>query len=144
MGRFGNRYRLIFSLLLALSAVLPARAQQQGQYHVTNMPSTFRGGTSEGGIATYSPIKTIEDSTIQLRGDDGVTYTFTLDAETVYCQGDTKVTDWSYLKSKVKKGTVTVLTKDDAHKNALVIWDREPKISMSNGLLVFALPPMCK
>jgi hypothetical protein len=142
-GQLNNPYSKIFPLLLVLSALSPAMAQQ-GQYHVTDAPSALPGLTSRSGIATYSPIKTIDGFTIQLRGEDGVTFTFTLDAGTVYCQGDTKVSDWTYLKAKVKKNSITVLTADDAHKNALVIWDRGPSISTPNGSFVFALPPICK
>jgi hypothetical protein len=81
---------------------------------------------------------------IQLRGDDGQVYSFNLDAATVYCQGDKKVSDWTYLKKIGKKTTVTVLTNDDAKFKALVVWDQAPVMSDSSGSLIFTLPPMCK
>jgi hypothetical protein len=99
---------------------------------------------SMGGLATYSPIKAVNGQTIQLRGDDGQVFSFTLDAETVYCQGSFKVSDWSYLRSVGRKSTVTVMTNDYTDKKALVVWDQAPSLSTSGGEVVFALPPMCK
>jgi hypothetical protein len=71
-------------------------------------------------------------------------YTFALNSETVYCQGDNKVANWVYLRTLKKKTTVTVLTKSDEDTKALVVWDKAPSISTSSGPLVFTLPPMCK
>jgi len=100
--------------------------------------------TSQSGLATYSPIKTVSGETIQLKDDDGNVFTFTLTADTVFCQGATRVSDWTYLKKVLKKASVTVLTNDFADKKALVIWDQAPKISKVDREIVFDLPPMCK
>jgi hypothetical protein len=55
------------------------------------------------------PIKAIDGNTIQLGSGYGKTYTFTLDAKTVYCQGVNKALDWTYLREKIgKEATVTV------------------------------------
>jgi hypothetical protein len=99
---------------------------------------------SQGGLATYSPIKAIDGEMIQLRSDDGILYTFTLGAETVYCQGNKRVSDWTYLKRAGKKHSITVITNSDADTKALVVWDRGPSISSPKGMLVFDLPPMCQ
>jgi hypothetical protein len=133
--------KLLF--LLALGAVSPALAQQ-GQYKVTNLPFTVAGMTSQSVLATYSPIKTVNGETILLKDDDGNVFTFTLNADTVFCQGETKVSDWTYLKKVLKKASVTVLTNDFADKKALVVWDQAPKISKVDKEIVFDLPPMCK
>jgi hypothetical protein len=135
--------RACLLFLLALIAVSPTIAQQ-GQYKLNNLPFSLSGMTSQGGIATYSPIKTVTGESILLKDDDGNVFTFTLDANTVFCQGDTKVSDWSYLKKVLKKASVTVLTNDFTDKKALVIWDRAPKISKVDKEIVFDLPPMCK
>lgn len=95
-------------------------------------------------MATYAPIKSIDSKTIQLHSDDGIMYIFTLTANTIYCKGGTKVSDWTYLKSVPKKASVTVLTPDAVNPTALVIWDKEPTISTTNGQIDFSLPPMCK
>ncbi len=60
------------------------------------------------------PINAIDGMTIQLRSGDGKTFTFKVDAETVYCKGENKLSDWTYLKEKVgKEGNVTLkLSKD--------------------------------
>ncbi len=136
-----HSFRLL--LLLTLGAVSPALAQQ-GQYKLTNLPFTVAGMTSQSGLATYSPIKTVSGETIQLKDDDGNVFTFTLTADTVFCQGATRVSDWTYLKKVLKKASVTVLTNDFADKKALVIWDQAPKISKVDREIVFDLPPMCK
>jgi hypothetical protein len=98
----------------------------------------------QGGLATYSPIKSIDGETLQLRSSDGEMFTFMLNAQTVYCQGDQKVFDWTYLKKIGKKISITVLTNNDSDMRALVVWDRGPSITMPHGSIVFALPPMCK
>ena len=143
MRRFSVMQRLIFLALLALSSALPAMAQQ-GQYHLSNIPFTHPGMNSPRGLATYSPIFTVYREMIQLRGEDGQVFSFNLNANTVFCAGSLRVTDWTYLKSVKKKNSVTVLTLDDDRTKAAVIWDQAPSISMSNGKVVFALPPMCK
>ncbi|MGP8225720.1 MAG: hypothetical protein ACLQGT_06150, partial [Terracidiphilus sp.] len=97
-----------------------------------------------GALATYSPVSSVDGMTLQLRDDDGVVYTFTLDSDTVFCQGDNRAANWTYLRKRKKKTTVTVLTKDDTNMKALVVWDKPPRISTSSGPLVFTLPPMCK
>jgi hypothetical protein len=138
-----NLRHLIFLLLLAFGASSPAIAQQ-GQYFVTNPLFTLPGMTSPGALATYSPLKSIDDETIQLRSEEGTLYIFTLSAETIYCQGDRRVPDWTYLRRAGKKHSITVLTASDTDKKALVVWDRAPSISSLNGSLAFTLPPMCK
>ena len=140
---YRNLRHFLFLLLLALSVSSPAIAQQW-QYHVANTPFALPGMTSHGGLATYSPIKEINGEMIQLRSDDGVVYTFALSAQTVYCQGDKKVSDWTYLKNVKKKRSITVMTNSDKDTKALVIWDRGPSISTLDGLLVFDLPPVCQ
>lgn len=144
MTRYCSNLRhLVFPLLLALSASFPAIAQQ-GQYYLTDTPFVLPGMSSHGGLATYSPIKEIRGEMIQLRSDDGTVYTFTLDAKTVYCQGNKKVSDWTYLKNVKKKHSITVMTNDDADTKALIVWDRGPSISSLDGHLAFDLPPMCQ
>ena len=143
MRRFSNLFCSVFTLLLALSAVSPTMAQQ-GQYHLNYLPFSLATLKSGGALATYSPINLVDGLTLQLREDDGVMYTFTLDSSTVYCQGDNKVANWVYLRTLKKKTTVTVLTKSDEDTKALVVWDRAPSISSPGGPLVFTLPPMCK
>ena len=143
MERFSNLFYSVITLLLALSTVSPAMAQQ-GQYHLSNVPFSLATLKAGGGLATYSPISLVDGQTLLLREDDGVEFTFTLGSETIYCQGDKRVENWVYLRTLKKKTTVTVLTKDNEDTKALVVWDRAPSISMSSGPLVFTLPPMCK
>jgi hypothetical protein len=143
MRRFSNLFCSVITLLLALSAVSPAMAQQ-GQYHLNYVPFSLATLKAGGGLATYSPISSVDGQTLLLREDDGVEFTFTLGSETIYCQGDKRVENWVYLRTLKKKTTVTVLTKDNEDTKALVVWDRAPSISMSSGPLVFTLPPMCK
>jgi hypothetical protein len=140
---FSYLYRMSFVLLLAVGVAAPATAQQ-GQYKINNLPFTVAGMTSQSGLATYSPIKTVSGETLLLKDDDGNVFSFTLDANTVFCQGETKVSDWTYLKMVLKKASVTVLTNDFTDKKALVIWDRAPKISKVDKEIIFDLPPMCK
>jgi hypothetical protein len=140
---YRNLRHLIAIFLLALSASSSAIAQQ-GQYYIANLLFKLPGMTSSGGLATYSPIKTIDDALIQLRSEDGRVYPFMLSKDTVYCQGDKKVLNWIYLKKIGKKHSVTVLTNNDADRKALVIWDQGPSISSSDKLFVFTLPPMCR
>lgn len=132
--------------VLALSAIAFAAVQQnpQGQYHLSYSPVTHAGSPSTGSLATYSPIRSIDGRTIELRGEDGVAYLFALTAETIYCQGDVKVSDWKYLRSVPKKTSVTVLTTDEVNLKAIVIWDQAPSITTQNGQIDFALPPMCR
>jgi len=94
-------------------------------------------------------IKAIDGNTIQLGSDYGKTYTFTLDAKTVYCQGVNKASDWTYLKEKIgEEATVTVkLAKD--HKRVLVVWDQAPSIvfslgSPTSGSESYGFPDMCR
>jgi len=136
-------FRLNILLALAVGVVSPVLAQQ-GQYKLSALPFTLDGVTSSGGLATYSPIKMVNGETIQLKDDDGNAFTFTLSADTIFCQGETKVSDWTYLKKVLKKASVTILTVDFADKRALVIWDQAPKISKVDKEVVFDLPPMCK
>jgi dipeptidyl aminopeptidase/acylaminoacyl peptidase len=133
----------MISLLLAFGSFLPAIAQQ-GQYHVTYAPFNLASMKGRGGLATYSRLGAVSDGTIQLRSDDGQVYSFTLDAGTIYCQGNKRVSDWAYLRRTGKKATITIFTNDTVDKEALVIWDRGPYISMVNGTIVFALPALCK
>jgi hypothetical protein len=137
-----NLRHLILPLFLALCASSPAIAQQ-GQYYINYALFKLPDMTSSGGLVTYSPIKEIDGDVIQLRGDDGKVYTFMLDTETLYCQGDKKVHDWTFLKHIGKKQSVTVMTNSDTDIKALVIWDRGPSISSSNRSFSFSLPPMC-
>jgi hypothetical protein len=141
-----NLHRLIFLLLMSVVTALPLMAQQsqQGQYHLSYSPIVREGGSPQGGLATYSPIKAFDGARIQLRGDDGQVYTFNLTPETIFCQGDKKTADSSFLTKIGKKVSVTVLTNDDDKSTALVLWDRAPSTSISDGKFVFALPPMCK
>lgn len=143
MGQFSSLYCLIFSFVLALSAVTTARAQQ-GQYHVNYVPFELANFNPAGGLATYAPIREVDGETLSLRSDDGTVYTFTLDAKTVFCHGATKESDWSFLKKVRRKDSITVLTNDGTGTTALVVWDRPPSLSMSKGSFVFALPEMCK
>lgn len=143
MRRFSNLFCSVIMLLLALSAVSPAMAQQ-GQYHLNYLPFSLATLKAGGALATYSPINSVDGQTLLLRDDDGIVYTFTLDSETVYCQGDNRVANWVYLRTLKKKTTVTVLTKDDENTKALVVWDKPPSITTTSGPLVFTLPPMCK
>jgi hypothetical protein len=136
-------YRMVFPLLLALSASLPALAQQ-GQYRLGSVPFTLSRLRSTSAVATYAPIKSVDSQSIELRGEDGQLSVFMLDADTVYCQGGAKVSDWGYLKRLGKKKTVTILTNSDDDNAVLVIWDQGPGISISAGQIVFSLPPMCR
>jgi len=144
--RSGIQSCITGAAVLALSVLAFAAAQQnpQGQYRLSYTPVALNGAQSTKSLATYSPIKSIDGKTIQLRGDDGVVYVFALTADTIYCQGGTKVSDWSYLKSVPKKTTVTVLTTDEANLKAVIVWDNGPAITTLNGKMDFALPPMCK
>ena len=132
--------------VLALSAIAFAAAQQnpQGQYHLSYSPVAKGGVVSTGSLATYSPIKSVNREEIQLRGDDGVVYTFLLNADTIFCQGSTRVSDWTYLKAVPKKTSITILTTDIVNLRAMIVWDKQPAISVENGQIAFALPPMCK
>jgi predicted lipoprotein with Yx(FWY)xxD motif len=143
MRWFSNLFCSAITLILALSAVSQAMAQQ-GQYHLNYVPFSLATLKAGGGLATYSRVNAVNGQTLQLRGDDGVVYTFTLDSNTVYCQGDHRAANWVYLRTLKKKITVTVLTKDDTNTKALVVWDKPPSISTSSGPFVFTLPPMCK
>jgi hypothetical protein len=145
-NRSGIQFCIAGAAVLALSAIAFAAAQQnpQGQYHLSYFPLAQSGASSTGSLATYDPIKSIDGRTIQLRGEDGVTFTFTLSAETIFCQGDTRVSDWTYLKSVSKKSSVTVLTADAVNLTALVIWDKAPTINTDSGRIDFTLPPMCR
>jgi len=94
-------------------------------------------------------IKAIDGNTIQLGSDYGKTYTFTLDAKTVYCHGVNKTSDWTYLKARIEEeATVTVkLAKD--HKRVLVVWDQAPSIvfsmgSPTTGSESYSFPDMCR
>jgi hypothetical protein len=142
-GHFSYLYQLIFLLLLALSASSPAMAQQ-GQYSFDYAPFKLPSMSSLGGFATYAPIKSVDAQKIELRSDDGKLFTFTLGAGTIYCRGNRKASDWSYLKRVGKKTTVTVMTNSDADTQALVIWDQRPSISAVHGPIEFSLPPMCQ
>jgi hypothetical protein len=117
---------------------------QQGQYHLKYLPFSLATLKNGDALATYSPVSSVDGLTLQLRDDDGVVYTFTLDSETVYCQGDNRVANWTYLRTLKKKNTVTVLTKGYEDTKALVVWDKPPSITTTSGPLVFTLPPMCK
>jgi hypothetical protein len=132
--------------VLALSAIAFAAAKQnpQGQYQLSYSPVAPAGSPSSSSLATYSPIKSIDGRTIQLRGEDGVVYVFTLTPDTIYCQSDTKVADWSYLRSVPKKNSVTVLISDEKTMKALVVWDQPPTITTHNGQIDFSLPTLCK
>lgn len=131
MRQFSNLCRSILLLLISLGAFLFAMAQNG----------------SDNMVALE--IKAIDGNTIQLRSGDGKTYTFKLDAKTVYCQGVNKASDWTYLKEKVEKeATVTVkLAKD--HKRAIVVWDQAPAIifllsSPTTGGESYSFPDMCR
>lgn len=143
MSRFSVLPHLCFPALLALSLAFPAIAQQ-GQYHLNYTPVPRPGINSTGSLATYAPIFEVYREMIQLRGDDGQVFSFNVDANTVFCSGEMRVTDWTYLKSVKKKKSVTVLTLDEDSTKAAVVWDQPPSISISDGRIVFALPAMCK
>jgi hypothetical protein len=145
-NRSSIHFRIAGVAVLALSAIVFAKAPQypQGQYHFQYPPLANSGVLSAGNLATYSPIKSIDGNTIQLRGDDGVVYLISLTAETIYCQGGTKVSDWIYLTSVPKKASVTVLSKDAENMTALVIWDTGPTLTTDNGKISVILPPLCK
>ncbi|MGP8224994.1 MAG: hypothetical protein ACLQGT_02440, partial [Terracidiphilus sp.] len=64
-----------------MSAVSPAMAQQ-GQYHLDYLPFSLATLKTGGALATYSPVSSVDGMTLQLRDDDGVVYTFTLDSDT--------------------------------------------------------------
>ena len=145
-NRYGIQFCIVGAAVLVLSAIAFAAAQQnpQGQYQLPYSPLPQTGTESKGSLATYSPIKSIDGRTIQLRGDDGIVYVFALTADTIYCQGGTRVYDWNYLKNVPKKASVTVLTVDEVNMKAMIVWNKEPSISTEKGQIVFALPPMCK
>jgi hypothetical protein len=145
-NQYGIQFCVAGAAILALSAIAFAAAQQnpQGQYHLSYSPLGLSSSPSAGSLATYSPIKSVDGKTIQLRGEDGIVYILTLTQDTIYCQGGTKASNWTYLKSVPKKASVTVLTTDTVNQTAQVIWDKEPTISTVNGQIDFALPPMCK
>jgi len=144
--RFGIRFCTAGAAILALSAIVFAASQHnsQGQYHLSYSPLALDSTQATESLATYAPIKSIDGKTIQLRSDDGITYIFTLTADTIYCKGGTKASNWTYLKSLPKKATITVLSPDVLNSTALVIWDKEPTISTADGKIDFALPPLCK
>jgi|GEM_PF-6165292 hypothetical protein len=142
-GLFRYPYCLIFLLLLAASVTSPAKAQQ-GQYSLSYAPFKFPGMSSQGGLVTYGPVKLVDGESLQLRGDDGHVFTFTLGAATIYCHGDKRVPDWTYLKQLKKNISVTVMTNSDADNAARVIWDQGPTISTADGQFDFSLPPLCK
>jgi hypothetical protein len=145
-NRSSIHFRIIGVAILTLSAVVSAADKEntQGQYHFVYSPFADTSALSTGNLATYSPIKTIDGKTIKLRSNDGVVYIFTLTADTIYCQGGAKVSDWSYLKSVQKRTSVTVLSSGALNPAALVIWDTGPTISTANNQFDIALPPMCK
>jgi hypothetical protein len=142
-GHSSYIYHLVFVLLFALSASLPAIAQQ-GQYAFDYAPFKLPGMTSAGGFATYAPVKSVDGHRIELRSDDGTLFSFTLSAGTLYCRGSKKVPDWTYLKKVGKRNSVTVMTNSDTDSDALVIWDRGPSIPAVHGSIAFTLPPMCQ
>jgi hypothetical protein len=117
---------------------------QQGQFHVLYLPFHLARLKSTDGLATYAPISYIDRATIQLREDDGTRFSFTLDENTIFCQGGIRVPDWTYLKKANKKLIITVLTNDDKDSTALVVWDRGPTFSSTDGDLEFNFPPLCK
>jgi hypothetical protein len=95
------------------------------------------------------PIKAVDGKTIQVGSKGEKTYTFTLDSHTVYCQGETKVSDWTYLKKRIGRDRTVTIKLSKNHKNALVVWDEGPSMdpSMSapnGGSASFVFPPMCK
>jgi hypothetical protein len=139
--RYDKPYRLLLLFLLVTSAAKPAHSQQ-GQYHISEMPFLLPEIDSGEGFATYSPIKSIDGATLVLKSLDDTTFTFTLDAKTIYCQGAVKSSDWSFLK-KVRK-SLTVLTVSNTDNKALVVWDQPPVISTVDGRFTFTLPPLCQ
>ncbi len=143
MGQFRSLYCLVLSSAMALSVVTSAGAQQ-GQYRVDYVPFDLASFNSAGGLATYAPIREVDGVSLTLRSDDGTTYTFSLDAQTVYCHGDKRESDWSFLKKLRRKKSITVLTNNGTNTTALVVWDRPPSLSMSKGAFVFTLPAMCR
>ncbi len=96
------------------------------------------------------PIQSVSEKTIQLESKAGRIFSFALGAHTVYCQGNKKVWDWVYLKSKEKKDDKTVTVKLSADsKTALVVWDQGPSKQASTetpagGGETLGFPPMCK
>lgn len=146
MNHHSIQYCIAGAAVLALSAFALGAVQQnpQGQYQLSYSPLDPDSTASSESMATYAPIKSIDGKSIQLRGDDGITYIFTLTADTIYCEGDSKVSDWTYLKKVPKKSSVTVLTPGMLNATALVIWDKAPTIANTGGQIEFTLPPLCK
>jgi hypothetical protein len=142
-GSQNNLYRLILFFLVSLSVASLSRAQQ-GQYHINVMPFDLPELVSGEAFATYSPVKSINGATIQLKGEDGSTFTFALDAKTIYCQGAIRVLDWSFLKNVKKNLSVTVLTLNETDNKALVVWDQPPVLATIAGKFKFTLPPLCR
>jgi TonB family protein len=136
--------RLAFALVTVFSAVPPTMAQQ-GSIYITYAPFRLPTMTDQGGLITFSPLDTIDGKTIQLRGDDGKTSAFTLNAKTIYCQGNKEAEDWTYLKNMSgRKTLITVMTNQGAN-DALVVWDQGPKrIHGSDPFANFDFPMMCK
>lgn len=145
-GRFSQLHLLrqfVFPALLFVCTITPALAQQ-GQYHLSSVPYTRPGMAAPSGLATYFPIMDVYSSMIQLRGEDGQVYSFNLKADTIFCQGGMKAFDWSYLKGVKRKTTITVLVLDEDQTKAYIVWDQPPTITVTDGRVEFALPPMCK
>ncbi len=91
------------------------------------------------------PIKAIDGKMIQLQDRDGKTYTFALDAKTIYCQGVNVASNWAYLKGRTEATTMKLAAD---HKTALVVWDQGPSLSMSlntptSGSGGGSFPDMC-
>src|ERR1035441_1694086 len=68
---FSNLFCSVIMLLLALSAVSPAMAQQD-QYHLNYLPFSLATLKTGGGLATYSPINSVDGQMLLLRDDDGI------------------------------------------------------------------------
>jgi TonB family protein len=136
--------RLIFTLLAALSAVAPGMAQQ-GSIYLTYAPFALPTMTDRGGLITFSPIGAIDGKTIQLLSNDGKTLTFTLNAKTIYCQGNKEATGWAYLKKMAgQKTSITVMTNEGA-TDALVVWDQGPKLTRGSGSFPnIDFPALCR
>lgn len=136
--------RLIFTLLGALIAVSPGMAQQ-GSIYLTYAPFTLPTMTDRGGLITFSPIGAVDGKTIRLLSDDGKTFTFTLNAKTIYCQGSKESTGWAYLKKMAgQKTSITVMTNEGA-TDALVVWDQGPKLTRGSGTFPnIDFPPLCR
>ena len=94
------------------------------------------------------PLYDVEAKLIRLQSKEGKLYPFVLNSRTVFCKGEHKVWDWSYLSHEGKGAMVSLKLSPDS-KNALVVWNQAPVAVPSTGASTpdspaFDFPPMCK